>query len=353
MISLLGAALTEDAEICEALRASLSTLLRHQTPQGLIPNNVNPAGKPNFRAYADGGLWWVIGSSILALNAPAISKILDWYAGQDVDRTGLISIQESCDWQDLFCTRGKGLYVNCLHAIALRRAASLDSRYAGRTEAAASAINRYLWYRGDEDLRPHIAPSFSTDNQEADSLGRPRWLPQKRVLPNQRYYVPYVSFRDVGEWFDTLGNLLAILAGVADRDQTDAILELIASRKVAQYPARAIYPPVTRGDSDWREYYGSLNVPNHYHNGGIWPFIGGFYVAALVKAGLTREAVDALERLAAMNSGGDFCEWHDGETGAPAGVPKQAWSAGMFLYACECVERGTAPFLCEDAPKSL
>ena len=46
---------------------------------------------------------------------------------------------------------------------------------------------------------------------------------------------------------------------------------------------RAIYPPVEPGDPDWRDYYGTLNLPNHYHNGGIWPFLGGFYVAALVK----------------------------------------------------------------------
>ncbi len=27
---------------------------------------------------------------------------------------------------------------------------------------------------------------------------------------------------------------------------------------------------------DWRNYYGSLNTPHQYHNGGVWPFLGWF-----------------------------------------------------------------------------
>ena len=40
-----------------------------------------------------------------------------------------------------------------------------------------------------------------------------------------------------------------------------------------------------------------LNLPHYYHNGGIWPFIGGFYVAALVKAGRLKEAQECHRRL--------------------------------------------------------
>ena len=45
-------------------------------------------------------------------------------------------------------------------------------------------------------------------------------------------------------------------------------------------PVKNLYPPVQAGDPEWREYYtvNLLNLPNHYHNGGIWPFIGGMWV---------------------------------------------------------------------------
>jgi glycogen debranching enzyme len=42
-------------------------------------------------------------------------------------------------------------------------------------------------------------------------------------------------------------------------------------------------------------------VPDHYRNGGVWPFIGGFYVAALVHAGRPNEATEALNSLAELN----------------------------------------------------
>ena len=124
MISLLGAHLIEDDQIQTALHASVAILRRHQSTTGEIPNNIDPeTGQTNFRAYADGGLWWIVGSSLLAPDPAAVQAVLRWYECQDVDAGGLLSLQESADWQDLFCTCGQGLYLNCLYVIALRVAA--------------------------------------------------------------------------------------------------------------------------------------------------------------------------------------------------------------------------------------
>jgi hypothetical protein len=49
------------------------------------------------------------------------------------------------------------------------------------------------------------------------------------------------------------------------------------------------------------------------------------------------QAAAVLQSLAALNQNGEFNEWHHGETGAAMGVRNQAWSAGMFLFAFECV----------------
>ena len=346
MIALLGGSLADDPVIRSALLASLSSFRRHQTAAGLIPNHIDlEARRPNFRAYADGGLWYAIGSSLCAPDFGSVRKVLAWYECQDVDRSGLISIQEASDWQDLFCTRGKGLYVNCLRVIALRQAALLAeregkpaaaARYRAQADAASAAINGTLWYAGDGEMLRHFAHSFSTPDPGQDSLGRRRWLPSKRILVDSEYYLPYASFREVGEWFDSFGNLLAILAGVASESQGGRILDFMARNGVAEHPVKAIYPPVEPGDRDWRDYYGTLNLPDQYHNGGIWPFLGGFYVAALVKMQRHDEAEGALVRLARLNLEGDFNEWHHGRTAEPKGVHEQAWSAGMFLYARAC-----------------
>jgi hypothetical protein len=340
MITLLGARFVEDEQIRSALRASVELLSRKQARSGQIPNNVDSATlRPNFRAYADSGLWWIIGSSLIAPDEAVSSSILRWYECHDIDQRGLISMQEGADWQDLFCTRGKGLYLNCLYVLALRAA--------GRHETAAAVaekINGNFWYPGDGNMLRHISHSFSTESKgERDSLGRKRWLPVKRHLVEEQYYLPWLGFRAVGEWFDSLGNLLAILSGVADESKAEKILDFIQRRHLASAPIRAIAPAIQPEDPDWREYYGALNRPHCYHNGGVWPFIGGFYVAALVRCGRLREAAEALDKLTELNTAGGFNEWHHGQTLAPLGAEAQAWSAGMYLFACECVRRSEVP----------
>lgn len=346
MIALLGARMAPDAEIQEALRASIRVLKDHRTALGLIPNNFDPGTlRPNFRAYADGGLWWVIGSSLLAPDPPVVREVLDWYEHQDVDQSGLLSMQESSDWQDLFCTRGKGLYLNCLSVLALRAAARLfeaeeADRLRKKAALVAERVNAYFWYCGDGDVIRHNTHTFSTEGQTLfDSFGRKREIPPKKYLVEEQYYLPYLGFRSCGEWFDSFGNLLAILAGVADQQRTATILDFIPRYSMDRWPLASLTPVVRPGDSDWRDYYGSLNTPYHYHNGGVWPFLGGFYVAALVKAGRREAAAAALEKLARLNAEGQFNEWHHGETGKPMGAKDQAWSAGMYLYAAECVRR--------------
>ncbi|MCZ2155404.1 MAG: hypothetical protein LC114_16130, partial [Bryobacterales bacterium] len=263
------------------------------------------------------------------------------------DQSGLLSMQEGADWQDLFCTRGKGLYLNCLYVLALRAAAKVlageSERLTGLAESVTEKINRWFWYPGDGNMLRHHSHTFSTESRrELDSLGRKRFLPGKRHLVDEQYYLPYLAFRAVGEWFDSLGNVLAILSGVAGPRQSGIILDFIARHGLDHWPLVSLTPAVGFVDPDWRDYYGTLNVPHHYHNGGIWPFIGGFYIAALVKTGLMEVAAGALDRLAEMNLRGEFNEWHHGKTGEPMGVRDQAWSAGMFVYAVECVRRGKA-----------
>ena len=349
MIALLGARFAGDAEVDEALRRSIETLRGAMSSRGEIPNNVDAeTGRPNFRAYADAGLWWVIGSSLVAPDVETTRRVLAWGECQDVDQSGLLSMQEGADWQDLFCTRGKGLYLNCVYVLALCRAARIDSEnrdgYLRRADDARSKINDFFWYHGDGNMLRHVAHTFSTESkQEQDSLGRKRWLPHKQSLVDERYYLPYLGFRAVGEWFDSLGNLLAILSGAAREKQTQIVLDLIERHELTEFPLRSLTPVICPGDPDWRDYYGMLNLPHCYHNGGVWPFIGGFYVAALVHAGRSEDAAKALQRLAELNLAGEFNEWHHGETGKPMGVADQAWSAGMFLFAYESVRLGRVP----------
>jgi sucrose-6-phosphatase len=103
-----------------------------------------------------------------------------------------------------------------------------------------------------------------------------------------------------------------------------------------------LYPVVQAGDPDWRAYYtvNLLNLPHHYHNGGIWPFIGGLWVRFVHRLGMHDIACHELVKLARVNELGrehawEFNEWVHGTTGRPMGKAYQAWSAAAFLRACQ------------------
>ena len=114
------------------------------------------------------------------------------------------------------------------------------------------------------------------------------------------------------------------------------------------------FPYIKPEDPDWLARYGVYNKPGEYHNGGIWPFVCGFYVAALVAAKkytLAREKLMALTYIikipntAKVNFG--FNEWIKAQDGKPMGQDWQTWSAALYLYAVKCVEEKRTPFFDE------
>jgi glycogen debranching enzyme len=115
--------------------------------------------------------------------------------------------------------------------------------------------------------------------------------------------------------------------------------------------APCLFPYIRPEDPDWHPRYQVYGLPGDYHNGGIWPWISGLHIAALVAVGRERLARQHLEALAeavrpARRAGVQygFAEWIRAQDGEPRGQEWQTWSAAMFLYATACVETGTTPF---------
>lgn len=363
-------------------RRSLRTLREYQSPLGKIPHNVglpdvpDPAlvahggrlprdtsGRPGVEdtihaGCVDGNLWYILGQYIDAVATndtaslrqawPSLERALLWLRYQDSNECGLLEVHEAMDWADLFANRYNVLYDNVLYYgvwNAMGAMATLldlpAEEYAGRAADVRRKLNRLLWVGPEEPLdlawiaRERREWLYTRQRIETELVQRP-------------FYLPYVAFRDYADRFDTLGNLLAILLGVADEQRAAKILDYIEMCGLdTPWPVRALYPPVEPGDPDWREYYRvrNLNLPHQYHNGGAWPFIGGLYVAALVKAGRHQDAARQLAALTAMNRQGrtrewGFNEWFHGVSGRPMGFDGQSWSAAMYLYAADAVERG-------------
>jgi len=378
MITLLGAISSGDEELLGASRASLDTLANYQTELGLIPNNVDVKNnEPQYRAYMDGTPWYILGSyfyfkntkniEFLRSHEKNIRRAFSWLSYQDVDNSGLVSTQEASNWMDLFPVRGKVLYDNALYYGTLlageKMFAALGDAVAEKfcreqAETVRLSMHYIFWIH---DSQASAATKIRELSQLEGKIKNIRYLEDEIIritkicsgLGWRPYFLAFYGFREYGEWFDTLGNMLTILFGIANSEQKELILNFAKQVGVSSpHPIKAIYPPIYPGEREWRDYFkiGNLNLPHHYHNGGIWPFIGGFYVAALVSSGDMEEAEDALERLARANYKGkkgewEFNEWLHGINGNPMGYENQAWSAGMYVYAYNCVKGGMADLI--------
>ena len=395
MICGFGLWLTGDAEGRAIHARSLDTLRHFQSPLGKIPHNVGMTGvaDPALIAHGgslgqaleevlavedtihagcvDGNLWYIIGQyydfslrrdlDLLRAAWPSLENALLWLRYQDSNECGLLEVHEAMDWADLFANRYNVLYDNVLYFAAWRcmghMAAALGKAselYLDHAEDVHRKINRLLW----------VGPEELTDY---DWIRRERkeWLyPRRRVeteLVERPFYLPYMGFREYADRFDTFGNLLAILFGVADRPRANKILDYIQGCGLNEpFPVHALYPPVQPGEKDWREYYRvrNLNQPHHYHNGGAWPFIGGVYVAALAQAGRFEEARKQLDKLTAMVRLGkkqewEFNEWFHGRSGRPMGYAGQSWSAAMYLFAADAVEHSRVQIFNEEQGWSI
>lgn len=393
MVGGMGLMLLGDAEALGVHRRSIETLAAGQSRLGNIPFCVGFPDVPDESCIATGGtlarskseedrcrpvvdaghagcvdncLWYILGHYVYYLTAhdeaflrrhwPSVQRAYLWLQYQDVNECGLLEVHEAMDWADLFANRYNVLYDNALWCAVHRAMGYLahtlgeaSQPYFSEARSCCFKLNQLLW----------VGPEVERDLTWVEE-NRKEWLYViKRVdteLVVRPHYLPYVGFRDYAERFDTLGNMLAILFDVASSAQADKILDYARDVGLDEpYPIRVLYPVIGPGDRDWRHYYWvrNLNQPHHYHNGGIWPFVGGFYVAALVKAGRISEAERQLTRLAQLNRLGrrypwEFNEWCHGLSGRPMGFDGQSWSAAMYIYAYEAVRRGAPPFFGSD-----
>ena len=369
-ITALGAATTTMPELLDAIKASLLTLAQFQSRTGLVPLNVNPENgyiSTENAGALDSNLWYILTHYLyfqitddiefLRQNWTSIDKALAWLEYQDMNECGLLETPEAGNWMDLVAVRYNILYDNVLFYGAVLAHEQMHKQLGpdvpGHRLLVDAAdiherINLLLWID-----RCWVAEHFAAHLERLKEI-RLEWFMLYHnigTISSRPYYLPWVAFREYGDWCDSLGNYLAVLTGVADGHRREHIFRYMYQVGIAEpFPTKAIHPPIYPGESDWRQYYRSrnLNLPHQYHNGGIWPMVGGFHVAALIRHNWQNEAERLLLSLANANKQGldqtwEFNEWLHGESGHPMGFGQQAWSAAMYLYADHAVRTGHLP----------
>ncbi|HVZ65584.1 MAG TPA: HAD-IIB family hydrolase [Lacunisphaera sp.] len=349
----------DDPDIRAAQLATLETLLNATSPTGQIPSNVRiDDGLPDYSgvgniASIDSGLWVIIAiynyaartgdHSLLYRHASRLQSVMNWLSAQDSNNDGLLEIPEAGDWTDLFGRSYNVLYDEVLWFrtnVCYGRILELM----GHFDQAAD----YL--RWSQRIRARLLETFWPTTSAASQPPRQnRFADRQAGLGDTQYLLAEITPFSFSWRCDTYGNILAFLMNLLDVDRARIAFRFMWGVGVNQpWPVANLYPVVQAGDPDWRAYYtvNLLNLPHHYHNGGIWPFIGGMWVRFIHRLGFHEVACRELVRLAQLNQLGrdqewEFNEWAHGQTGRPMGKAFQAWSAAAFIRACH--EVGAEP----------
>lgn len=341
----------DDEDIRECQAATLRTLLSHQAPNGQIPGGVSiDTGKPEYSGVGgitsiDSAMWVILAVlryseatgdwSISEEFRHHLQRAMDWLSAHDSNNCGLLEIPEAGDWTDLFARSYHVLYDEVLWQRCLVCYATI-LRHFGDEEKASDYD---AW---GKHVQRVILRSFWPSTNPQPTEGIPSFSDVQFALGDARYLVAEISPFSFSWRCDVYGNLLAYLTNLIDRDRAMMTFRFLWGVGVNEPgPVKCLYPPVQAGDRDWKDYFtvNMLNLPNHYHNGGIWPFIGGLWVRYIHKLGMTSVARRELVALAWICSTGahdewEFNEWHHGVTGRPMGKAYQAWSAASFIKAC-------------------
>ena len=250
----------------------------------------------------------------------------------------LLEIPEAGDWTDLFGRSYHILYDEVLWYganVAYGRLLELLQHF----DAASECLRR------SQAIRSKILADFWPSTQPAANAPAERFgfAQQQASVGDASYLLAEITPFSFNWRCDVLGNVLAFLANVLDAGRARTAFKFMWGVGVNEpYPVANLYPAVQSGDPDWRSYYtvNLLNLPGHYHNGGIWPFIGGMWVRFIHRLGLYEVACRELLKLAQLNRLGknqewEFNEWVHSRTGRPMGKCFQAWSASSYIHACQ------------------
>lgn len=343
--------LNQDDDIHQCQRQTLLTLLSHLAPNGQLPINVRIDDHlPEYAgvggiAAVDSGLWVVMAFYAYAsktrdldfvrAHMGKLERVMAWLSAHDSNNDSLLEIPEAGDWTDLF-----GRSYNVLYDEVLWYQANVSFgrllQMLGNEQRAGDYMR---WARViKREILSHFWPSTQRHSYQAAVT----FADQQYSLGDARYLIAQVTPFDFSWRCDTFANVLAFLLGVTDDKKAGQTFRFMWGVGVNEpYPISNLYPVVHEGDKDWRDYYtvNLLNLPDHYHNGGIWPFVGGHWVRFINKLGLRDVALQELYRLAELNKLGvlnewEFNEWVHGRTGRPMGKAYQAWSASEFIRAC-------------------
>ena len=210
-ITLIGASTDLNLKFKKTWRKSLEVLGKYQSKLGQIPNAVLNLEKKkrqvDFKSI-DSALWFVIGhyfykkrykdNSLFKKHKKKIDKAMLWLTYRDFAENVELEQLPTTDWQDAF------------------------------PEKYGATINTQALY--------YAALKFEKQKKIAKKLRKIVNKSKEDSLWNGNFYWAYRwknhnKYKEIGEWFDSLGNMLAILFGLAKKKHAKNILRYVKNQK--------------------------------------------------------------------------------------------------------------------------
>lgn len=350
-LTVIGSLGVRDGDIARCRRDTLQTLLRTTTDNGQVPASVRVRdGEPDYSGVGgicaiDAPLWLIIAcwnylnatgdEDLVRSHRVTLRNCMRWLEAHDANRDGLLEVPEASDWTDQFGRSYHVLYDEVLWFRANVCYGHICERLGDHEEASAHHLR-------SQEIRNAVQRSFWPTLAPQPGVRTPSFAEMQFSLGDARYLLAEISPYGFNWRCDVLGNVLALLTNLIDVDRARRAFAFMWGVGVnVPWPAANLYPVVDAGAPDWEPYYAVnlLNLPHHYHNGGVWPFIGGMWVRFIHRIGRHDVACAELVRLANLCRQGirdewEFTEWAHGTTGRPMGKAYQAWSAAMYVRAC-------------------
>ncbi len=189
------------------------------------------------------------------------------------------------------------------------------------------------------DTRPDLDTAYLLSNNVLMHRALRLLFPTESVKPmagvinaefwNGQYFRDYVGSdepRTSPDEFDTFGNALAILYGIASPEQAASILDKVQELDTDfGYRLNTVtLPPKNEAEADLMSRISQTGV--------IWPFVHAYMLLAALHAGRRDLAEEGFHKWTRLSG---FWEYYDPEQGTGHGSEDQMWSAAMYIRVAE------------------
>ena len=314
----MAALLSGDKELIDAYDASLATLSKNQREDGAIPSNVSHMGEVSYgiiNPRVDPTTLYILGCiyryklckdpAFLSEYLPSIEMAFKYLITTwENKKLELLYIPRAGNWADEYLQQGYVLYDEVLWHLALREYSEVigdadgpeAEYYRKKAEHVKEVIRKKFWIKNlkkrNDDIYKKVSKKFNFEETG--------------------YFIHFYysngktqsALRRSHGIFDAFGNVLALLAGVATQEQVKETINFIDEISVNKYPLIPAHYPFFSEEifkSQKLHQYRFKQHVGHYHNGGLWPWYTGLYVAFLQSYGDRERAARFLDGILKAN----------------------------------------------------